>query len=74
MASHGYMEVYLGGQWLRVDREIGIYCQAPGLYLKILSVGDWSEVDFTETWPVDWVQERPFYTLLIDDQEPKHTD
>jgi transglutaminase-like putative cysteine protease len=72
MANHGYLEVYLGGQWLRVDGNIGIYCQAPGLYLKILSVADWSEVDFTETWPVDWIHERPFYTLVIEDQEPEH--
>jgi transglutaminase-like putative cysteine protease len=72
MANHGYMEVYLGRQWLRVDRDIGIYCEAPGLYLKILSVADWSEVDFTETWPVDWIHERPFYTLVIEDQEPEH--
>lgn len=71
-ANHGYLEVHLGGQWLRVDGNIGIYCQAPGLYLKILSVADWSEADFTETWPVDWIHERPFYTLLLEDQEPKH--
>ena len=73
MANHAYLEVYLGGRWLRVDRDIGIYFQsADELYLKTLSIADWSEVDFSETYPVDWIDERPFYTLLIEDQEPKH--
>jgi transglutaminase-like putative cysteine protease len=73
MASHAYLEVYLGGRWLRVDRNIGIYFQSTNeLYLKTLSIADWSEVDFTKTWPVDWINERPFYTLVIEDREPKH--
>lgn len=67
--NHAYLEVYLGGQWLRVDQTIGIYFHSTDeLSLKILSVADWSEVDFTETWPVDWIHERPFYTLVIEDQ------
>jgi hypothetical protein len=71
--NHAYLEVYLGGQWLRVDGTIGIYSySSDNLFLKILSVADWSEVDFTETWPVDWIHERPFYTLLLEDQEPRH--
>jgi transglutaminase-like putative cysteine protease len=71
--NHAYLEVYLGGQWLRVDGTIGIYFHsADELFLKILSVADWSEVDFTETWPVDWIHERPFYTLVLEDQEPIH--
>ena len=46
MASHAYLEVYLGGQWLRVDRDIGIYFQRTNeLYLKTLSITDWSEVE-----------------------------
>jgi transglutaminase-like putative cysteine protease len=71
--NHAFLEVYLGGQWLRVDNTIGIYYHSTDeLSLKILSVADWSEVDFTETWPVDWIHERPFYTLVIEDQEPEH--
>ena len=73
MANHALLEVYLGGQWVRVDENIGIYSDSPDrLNLKILAVADWSEVDFSETWPVDWINDRPYYTLLIEDQEPQH--
>jgi hypothetical protein len=71
------MEVYLGNRWVRVVQTIGIYHENPScLHLKILSLADWSEVDFSQTWPVDWVDERPYYTLLIEDraiqdQEPQ---
>jgi hypothetical protein len=71
--NHAFLEVYLGNRWVRADQSIGIYQENPRcLNLKILSVADWSAVDFSETWPVDWVDERPYYTLLIEDQEPQH--
>jgi len=71
-ANHAFMEVYLGSQWVRVDEGFGIFQQGPRcLGLKILSVADWSEVDFSETWPVDWIHDRPYYTILIEDQEPQ---
>ena len=69
--NHAYLEVYLGKRWVRVDEDIDIYNQTPRcLCLKILSVADWSEVDFSKTWPVDWISDRPYYTQLIEDQEP----
>jgi transglutaminase-like putative cysteine protease len=72
-ANHALLEVYLGGQWVRVDENIGIYTDISGhLSLKILAVADWSEVDFSETYPVDWINDRPYYTLLIEDQEPRY--
>jgi hypothetical protein len=71
--NHAFIEVYLDGHWVRADHGVGIYNDDPHcLNLKILSVADWSEVDFSETWPVDWIHERPYYTLLIEDQEPQH--
>lgn len=71
--NHGFIEVYLDGHWIRVDRTINKYYQSPYvLILKILSVSDWSEVDFSETWPVDWIHNRPYYTLSLTDQEPQH--
>ncbi len=72
-ANHAFLEVYLGKQWVRVDENLGIYHDRSNcLSLKILSVADWSEVDFSETWPVDWIHNRPYYTLLIDDLNPQH--
>lgn len=72
-ANHAFLEVYLGKQWVRVDDDFGIYHQnSHCLSLKILSVADWSEVNFSETWPVDWIHNRPYYTLLIDDWDPQH--
>jgi hypothetical protein len=62
--------VYLGGRWVRVDESIGIYHKLSlCLNLKILSVSDWSEVDFSVSWPVDCTHSRPYYTLLIEGQE-----
>ncbi len=73
-ANHAYLEVFLGGQWLRVDQHLGVYSDDPEcLNLKIVSVADWSEVDFSQTWPVDWIDHRPYYTLLLEDSEPQHT-
>jgi transglutaminase-like putative cysteine protease len=71
-ANHAFLEVYLGNQWVRVDEDLGVFQQRPRcLGLKILSVADWSEVDFSETWPVDWIHQRPYYTMLLEDQEPQ---
>ncbi len=71
-ANHAFMEVYLGKQWVRVDEDLGVFHQLPRcLGLKILSVADWSEVDFSQTWPVDWIHDRPYYTTSIEDQEPR---
>lgn len=71
--NHAFLEVYLGGRWVRADWTINVRHEDPlCLSLKIISVSDWSEVDFSQTWPVDWVHERPYYTLLLEDQEPQH--
>jgi hypothetical protein len=71
--NHAFLEVYLGGRWIRADWTVNIRHEDPlCLSLKILSVSDWSEVDFSETWPVDWIHSRPYYTLLLEDQEPQH--
>ena len=71
--NHAYLDVYLGGRWITADWTINIRYEDPRcLTLKILSVPDFSEVDFSETWPVDWIHNRPYYTLLLEDQEPKH--
>ncbi len=72
-ANHAFPEVYLGGRWIRVDWTVNIRYEDPNcLTLKILSVPDFGEVDFSETWPVDWIHNRPYYTLLLEDQEPQH--
>jgi len=72
-ANHCFMEVYLGGQWIRVDNNINIYHGGEDwLSIKILSVSDLTEVDFSKTYPVDWIYNRPYYTLSIEDQEPIH--
>jgi len=71
--NHAFLEVLLGGRWARVDGRIGIRHQDPHcLSLKILAVSDWSQVDFSQTYPVDWIHDRPYYTLRLEDQEPKH--
>ena len=70
--NHAFLEVYLGNRWIRVDDSIGIYREeADCLNLKILSVADWGKVDFSKTWSLDWINQRPYYTQLIEDQEPK---
>jgi uncharacterized repeat protein (TIGR01451 family) len=70
--NHAFLEVYVGGRWVRVDRNMGVYHEnARCLNLKIMSVSDWSEVDFSLTWPLDWIHQRPYYTLLLEDQEPR---
>jgi len=72
-ANHAFIEAYLGGQWVRADRNVNIYHDGEDwLSLKIVAVNDWSEVDFTDTWPGDWIYDRPYYTLLLEDQEPVH--
>ena len=71
--NHAFLEVFLGGQWVRADRTINIWHQNPEcLNLKIVSVADWSEVDFSQTWPTNWIHNRPYYTTLLEDQEPEH--
>jgi hypothetical protein len=72
-ANHCFMEVYLGNRWLRVDNQINIYHESKGwLSIKTLSVPDLTNVDFSQTYPVDWVNNRPYYTILVEDQEPKY--
>jgi len=71
-ANHAFLEVYLGRQWIQVDEDIGVYQQRPRcLGMKIIALADWSDVDFSEIWPVNWIDQRPYYTLLIEDQEPQ---
>jgi hypothetical protein len=70
-ANHCFMEVYLGNRWVRVDRSINIYSQEYlSLNFKIISVSDLTDIDFSKTYPVNWINNRPYYTLLIEDQEP----
>gem|GEM_PF-1936867 len=70
-SDHAFIEAWLGGQWVRVDRGINIYHgQNNCLSMKILSVQDWSDVDFSQTWPLSWVDHRPYYTLHVEDTEP----
>jgi transglutaminase-like putative cysteine protease len=80
--NHCYMEVYLGGVWVRVGKTINFY-QEPRFYeayeamvdtlnFKILSVADLTEVNFSQTYPTNWITERPYYTLLIEDQYAIH--
>lgn len=72
--NHAFLEVFLGKRWVRVDESAGIYMEMPKfLGLKILSLADWSDVDFSLTYPVDWVDSRPYYTLLVEDKEPRYT-
>ncbi len=72
-ANHCFMEVYLGDRWVRVDNKINIYHESYGwLSFKIISVSDLIDVDFSKTYPADWINNRPYYTLLIEDQEPVH--
>ena len=72
-ANHCFLEVFLGGQWIRVDNEINIYHGGSDwLSIKIISVSDLTDVDFSRTYPVDWIYNRPYYTLLIEDQEKIH--
>ncbi|MCK5343693.1 MAG: hypothetical protein KAR20_09825 [Candidatus Heimdallarchaeota archaeon] len=35
-------------------------------------MADLTEVDFSRTYPTDWIYNRPFYTELIEDWEPVH--
>lgn len=73
LASHCFLEVYLGDQWVRVDRGINVYSDYPDdLILKIYSVSDLTDIDISLIYPVNWIYNRPFYTLLLEDQEPIH--
>lgn len=71
--DHGFLEVWLGGRWMRVDHTV--QTSVPWnkcLLLKISSVSDWSEVDLSKSYPGDWIHNRPYYTLSISDSEPEH--
>jgi len=71
--DHGYVEAWLGGQWVRIDHAVNVmYGQRNCLVAKILAVHDWLDVDFSRTYPTDWAEDRPYYTTLIADQEPVH--
>ena len=71
--DHGYVEAWLGGQWVRIDHAVNVmYGQRNCLVAKILAVHDWLDVDFSRTYPTDWAKDRPYYTTLIADQEPVH--
>jgi len=80
--NHCYMEAYLGGVWVRVGETINFYqesrfydayqMQVDTLNIKILSVADLTEVNFSQTYPTNWITERPYYTLQIEDQDPIH--
>lgn len=71
--DHGFIEYYINGLWLRADRNTNIYHDCDNcLSLKLLSISDWSEITLSNSWPTNWINDRPYYVLLIEDQEPLH--
>lgn len=76
--NHAFLQVWLGGHWVRVDRAIGgtygSYGEPDCLIVNILSLHDWTGVDFSSTWPVNWAENRPYYTLRVADQYAIHKD
>lgn len=75
IVNHVYNEVYLNNHWIRVDYAIneGILFANKYPYIKILSLSDWSEVDFSETWAMEvWFENRPYKTLSVSEDFPIH--
>lgn len=73
--NHAFLQVWLGGHWVRVDRAIGgMYGEPDCLFVNILSLHDWTDVDFSSTYPVNWAENRPYYTLRVADQHAIHKD
>jgi hypothetical protein len=72
-ANHMYSEVWLGGRWVRVDRNVG-----PGpmvgnkLFIKVFSATDWNNL-YPARAPQDWDNEnRDFRTLDVSDADARH--
>ena len=73
--NHAFLQVWLGGHWVRVDQSIGgMYGSTDCLYVNILSLHDWTDVDFSSTYPVNWFENRPYYTLRVVDQDARYKD
>ena len=74
VCNHVYNEVFLNNHWIGLDSfvNVGAFVGAP-LCVKIVSFGDWDEVDFTNTWAIDtWNSQRPYRTLELSDGYPVH--
>lgn len=72
-ANHMYTEVWLGGQWVRVDREVGIGPMVGSkLFVKVFSAADWNNL-YPARAPQDWDNEnRDFRTLDVADLDPRY--
>ena len=73
IVDHAYNEIYLNNHWIRVDYAIneGVLFANSKPFIKIQSLLDWSEVDFTETWErKNWPAQRPYKTLSVSEQFP----
>jgi hypothetical protein len=66
-------EVWLGGRWVRVDREVGTGPMVGNkLFVRVFSADDWNNL-YPERVPQDWDNEnRDFRTLDVSDKDPRH--
>ena len=75
IVDHAYNEIYLNNHWIRVDYSIneGVLFGNSKPFMKIRSLLDWSEVDFTKTWNKgNWSADRPYKTLSVSEQFPMY--
>lgn len=75
IVDHAYNEIYLNNHWIRVDYGIneGVLFGNSKPFIKIRSLLDWSEVNFTETWErKNWTANRPYKTLSVSEQFPMY--
>ncbi len=72
-ANHMYTEVWLGGRWVRVDREVGTGPMVGDkLFVKVLSAADWNNL-YPAREPTEWDREnRDFRTLDVSDALPRY--
>ncbi len=72
-ANHMYTEVWLGGRWVRVDRDVGTGPMVGNkLFVKVFSAADWNNL-YPARKPAEWDNEnRDFRTLDVSDAEPRH--
>ncbi len=75
VVDHVYNEVYLNNHWIRVDYAIneGILFANKYPYIKILSLLDWTEENFSLSWAWEnWPDDRPYKTLSVSENFPLH--
>jgi len=72
--NHLYNESYVNHHWMRVDYTADQTALAyKMLFVKIISFGSFQDTDFTDTWKDEtWLKRRPYKTLEVDEQFPKH--